>query len=562
MERREAEYRRNATASAQKYRQACQELGIQGSGDVRQELTGLVSSLPPLLDSAVETLCSERMGKAVELYQIFVDYAHGSNSSSTREEVKPVPLPNIQALRASPQLFTSTPVAEANCLSAPENNNAADSTARDSSASNSAAFNQNAAAADQPPESSATETQCDISSTNAPQLTKRDVPEGDETEFWQFLENPCNVEAITGSGVAEEVHEVQSEEEKRSGEGVVLSKRGEGEGGDSAPKICWTLETNELQQLGTADLSAASAPQIRWEVEQSDLEPSDANRTAENAPQIQWGVEASDLAPSEANPTAENAPQIEWGVDMGDMMQQLGEAGASDADVAGVGGIDWGIEMDAAEAGEGAAGISIDWNFDVSDEGAAAASDSAAAEARAKPGSAAVQQSPLAKAEYRSLLLDEMFELCAFLRVRAKELASVDNAALQSQLQAGAPLAIQEHDADSVRSLEAAVVAAIELLTSRKIRDLLLILSSPRFVERLVASLEQKKGQETRILDSLQELEARRRDLRNTLNGSVCPKQEAAMKRTREVKKLVEETLSAQYNGRPVNIIGEINNLI
>ena len=43
---------------------------------------------------------------------------------------------------------------------------------------------------------------------------------------------------------------------------------------------------------------------------------------------------------------------------------------------------------------------------------------------------------------------------------------------------------------------------------------------------------------------------------------SNAPKLQGLIQETRRIKKYVEETISVLYNGRQINIIGEINNVI
>ncbi|GAB4823290.1 hypothetical protein N2152v2_010336 [Parachlorella kessleri] len=182
---------------------------------------------------------------------------------------------------------------------------------------------------------------------------------------------------------------------------------------------------------------------------------------------------------------------------------------------------------------------------------------------------------------YRAKLLDDLFELRAFLAQRALELSG--KASGSDLLGSTLPEDVRHVGAEGVAAMRDAVDAAITALTGERLQQLLLLRSSPRHLDRLVASLAHKGGQEAkfkrwvRLLvhkggqeakfkkaareaearrgdallkalynEAAREAEARRGEAQRQLMAGAA-RLAALVKHTRAAKELVEEALGAMW---------------
>jgi len=133
-------------------------------------------------------------------------------------------------------------------------------------------------------------------------------------------------------------------------------------------------------------------------------------------------------------------------------------------------------------------------------------------------------RSRLLEKEYRNDILDDLLEVKSFLTQRLGEMRNGDTSSLQHQVQAVSPFVLQQYAPDSLENMLVEVSSAISLLTNQKTLDLIMILNSKRFLDRLVSTLEEKKYHEVKLREGLGDLSVKRMELQNALSSS-WPKQ-------------------------------------
>ncbi|NXA07234.1 CK5P3 protein, partial [Sapayoa aenigma] len=160
----------------------------------------------------------------------------------------------------------------------------------------------------------------------------------------------------------------------------------------------------------------------------------------------------------------------------------------------------------------------------------------------------------LENSETRNQFIDELMELELFLAQRLAEMEEEADIVAMSQLQL-APAVLQGQTSARVGSQLATARALLAQLCSRSVQHLFMILASPRYVDRVTELLRQKLKQ-AELLLAKKEAMAQKRQEALAEQGSLEPKLDRLLEKTKELQKLIEADISKRYGGRPVNLMG------
>ncbi|CRK87443.1 CLUMA_CG001244, isoform A [Clunio marinus] len=153
---------------------------------------------------------------------------------------------------------------------------------------------------------------------------------------------------------------------------------------------------------------------------------------------------------------------------------------------------------------------------------------------------------------YRDVVLDELYELESFLKMRLYELATNDKVhVISMSLLDG----FTDHDTKTVTGMLAMVDLAITSLTTSLIQQLYQIKHSPKYVDILTNKLRHK----LRAVDKLQNMQKvlKEKSIELTKNSvELRPTLEKLIEQTKTLQKHIEKDISKRYKNRVVNLMG------
>lgn len=159
----------------------------------------------------------------------------------------------------------------------------------------------------------------------------------------------------------------------------------------------------------------------------------------------------------------------------------------------------------------------------------------------------------------REAIANELVELEAFLKMRIFEMSNESDLLSVSQMQEASNI-LQMQTFESVTGLHDLVQVALNEFTNKRTVHLHNIKHSPKYVDLLAESLKQKLEVVERMKGRKKVLEGKIKTTREEIR-SILPVIDNIVEKTKILQKQIQEEISKKYKGRPVNIVGGVNQL-
>ncbi|MCL4122266.1 UNVERIFIED_CONTAM: hypothetical protein GTU68_028957 [Idotea baltica] len=161
--------------------------------------------------------------------------------------------------------------------------------------------------------------------------------------------------------------------------------------------------------------------------------------------------------------------------------------------------------------------------------------------------------------ETRNQVINELMELEGFLSQRMVELETEENV-LSMSLFTNSPRSLQYQSVEGISKHLAVVSEITQDLTSTKMQHLFMIGTSPRYVDRLVESLQRHLRDRDRLLASVEGIKQKSSEA--SQQQHVLSKHlQLIIARSKELQENVEKLISKKYKDRVVNLMGGIQHI-
>ncbi|TDH70376.1 hypothetical protein CCR75_000390 [Bremia lactucae] len=276
------------------------------------------------------------------------------------------------------------------------------------------------------------------------------------------------------------------------------------------------------------------APPLNFEIEAVDINwdiTCDGSATAD-VEKIDWDI--GPAASTNAAAAIDDVPvEIDWGITSSDVEEPLGDVNTSEA----------------ADVIEAISEITI---------------------TNERPS----RGSLLSCSDFRTRILNDLLEMRAFFLQRLAEITGGDSVAFANQYQGssrkkvlfmlmiccGQAAHLEDQSKAQIEDYQSAVNQAISLLTSNRLQQLVLLKTSDRYLDRLVANFEMLTKHMDKCRREIYSLEDKIGNLIDATKNTQF-QVEALVVTTKTLKKELEAALPSLFKGHKINIVGEVNTL-